>query len=120
MDDDPVNLRLIEHILQKLGYTPRVANHGEAALALCEAEWPECILLDVQMPGLDGLEVTRRLREIENREKRTPIHIVALTANVLNTERQACFASGMSGYLTKPLRREHLARTLAQASRPSA
>lgn len=120
VDDDPVNLRLIEHILQKLGYTPRVANHGEAALALCEAEWPECILLDVQMPGLDGLEVTRRLREIENREKRTPIHIVALTANVLNTERQACFASGMSGYLTKPLRREHLARTLAQASRPSA
>ena len=120
VDDDAVNLRLIEHILHKLGYSPRVAHHGEAALALCEAEWPECILLDVQMPGLDGLEVTRRLREIENREKRRPIHIVALTANVLNTERQACFASGMSAYLTKPLRREHLARVLAEASRTNA
>ncbi len=117
VDDDAVNLRLIERILQKLGYAPRVTHSGKQALALCEVDWPECILLDVQMPGLDGLEVARRLREIEAREKRPPIHIVALTANVLTADRQACFASGMSGYLTKPIRREHLAQTLAQASR---
>ena len=117
VDDDAVNLKLVTHVLEKLGYHPRTAMSGEDALALCRAEWPECILLDMQMPGLDGLEVTRRLREIELLENRPPIFIAALTANVLAEERHACFAAGMSDYLTKPLRNDMLARVLVQASR---
>ncbi|MEI6339893.1 MAG: PAS domain-containing protein, partial [Verrucomicrobiota bacterium] len=108
VDDDAVNLKLITRVLNKLGYRPRVAVSGEEALTLCAEEWPECILLDVQMPGLDGLETTRRLREIEKRENRPPIFIIALTANVLAEEREACLASGMSEFLTKPMRREQL------------
>jgi len=116
VDDDAVNLKLITRVLNKLGYRPRVAVSGEEALTLCAEEWPECILLDVQMPGLDGLETTRRLLEIEKRENRPPIFIIALTANVLAEERQACLASGMSEFLTKPMRREQLTLALAQAA----
>ena len=116
VDDDAVNLKLIAHVLEKLGYHPRVAASGEETLTLCEEEWPDCILLDVQMPGLDGLQTTRRLREIERQENRPPVFIIALTANVLTQERQACFTAGMSEYLTKPLRREQLALVLAQAA----
>ena len=119
VDDDAVNLKLISHVLEKLGYEPRTANDGGEALAQCEKEWPECVLLDVQMPEMDGLEVTRRLREIEAREKRPPLFIVALTANVLAAERQASFEAGMSDYLTKPLRKGMLAQVLMRASRAS-
>lgn len=116
VDDDAVNLKLIEHVLEKLGYAPRVARGGEEAILLCEEEWPECVLLDVQMPDMDGLAVTRRLRELEVNGARPAVFITALTANVLPGERHTCLDAGMNGYLTKPLRRDQLARTLVEAS----
>ncbi len=116
VDDDAVNLKLIEHVLEKLGYAPRVASGGEETILRCEEEWPDCILLDVQMPDIDGLEVMRQLRVIEKRDARPGVFITALTANVLPGERQACLAAGMNAYLTKPLRRDQLAGALIQAS----
>ena len=75
------------------------------------------MLLDVQMPDIDGLEVTRRLRQIEKRDHKFPIGITALTANVLPSERSACLEAGMNDYLTKPLRRDQLAEVLIRTSR---
>jgi len=78
------------------------------------------VLMDVHMPGMDGLESTRRIRaaETETGARRTPI--IALTANAFSEDREACLAAGMDGFLTKPLNIERLAAALAFAENPAA
>ncbi|MFL6796449.1 MAG: ATP-binding protein [Xanthobacteraceae bacterium] len=119
IEDNEINALLAQALLARLGHRPVVAANGEAgAAAWREAQAAgapfDLVLMDLHMPHSDGLSVTRRIRalEIEHTFKRTPV--VALTANAFPEDRDACFAAGMDGFLTKPLDRERLAVVLAE------
>jgi signal transduction histidine kinase/CheY-like chemotaxis protein len=119
-EDNEINALLVRALLQKLGHRATMAGSGKAAidcwLAARAAGMPfDRILMDLHMPGMDGLEATRRIRtfEAEDETARTPI--VALTANATAEDREASLAAGMDGFLVKPLDREKLAAALATA-----
>jgi signal transduction histidine kinase/CheY-like chemotaxis protein len=118
-EDNEINALLIEALLRRLGHRPTLATDGDAALAAWQdaaaAGAPfDLVLMDLQMPGRDGIAATRaiRAREAEQSERRTPI--VALTADASVEDRDACRAAGFDGFLTKPVDRERLAAALAQ------
>jgi CheY-like chemotaxis protein len=100
-EDNVVNRKVILALLRRLGYAADIASNGEEALVAARRSSYDVILMDVQMPVLDGLEATRRLRE-EHSAATCP-RIVALTAGVLPEERQHCFDAGMDEFLTKPV-----------------
>jgi CheY-like chemotaxis protein len=111
-EDNDVNLLLIHRLLEKGGHTVESVQNGLAALDRAARAAYDVILMDVQMPLMDGLTATRRIRESEN-GRRTPI--VALTAHALETERERCLASGMDAVLTKPFDApslEHILRSV--------
>ncbi|MGA8079038.1 MAG: ATP-binding protein [Xanthobacteraceae bacterium] len=119
-EDNEINALLVRALLQKLGHRPTMAGTGNAAidcwLAARAAGAPfDRILMDLHMPGMDGLEATRRIRllEAEDDIPRTPI--VALTANASAEDRDASLAAGMDGFLIKPLDRDRLAAALTPA-----
>ncbi|TCD01403.1 hybrid sensor histidine kinase/response regulator [Pedobacter psychroterrae] len=107
-EDNIMNQKLIFKVLQKLGYTPDLAEDGLKALDMMERKSYNLILMDIQMPNLDGLETTRRIRE---RYGERPL-ILAMTANVLTEDRQDCLRVGMNGFLSKPINIEVLINTL--------
>lgn len=124
-EDNEINALLTRSLLVRLGHRPVVASNGamavESWIAAESAGTPyDLILMDVQMPELDGIEATRRIRarETERRSRRTPI--LALTANTLTEDRQACAEAGMDGHLIKPLDRDRLAQMLAGIAAPVA
>jgi PAS domain S-box-containing protein len=117
-EDNEINALLIRSLLGRLGHRAVITTNGEEALeswqAAKSAGTPyDAVFMDIQMPRLDGIETTRRLRSLEASEsgRRTPI--LALTANTLVEDRYACFEAGMDGFLIKPLDREKLAEALA-------
>jgi PAS domain S-box-containing protein len=121
-EDNDINALLTRALLIKLGHHPTVAANGAAAVdcwvAARAGHAPfDRILMDLHMPGMDGLEAARRIRanEAEIGAPRTPI--LALTANASAEDREACLAAGMDGFLVKPLDRERLAAALANAGK---
>jgi PAS domain S-box-containing protein len=117
-EDNEINALLMRSLLTRLGHHAVIATNGEAALeswfAAKSAGTPyDLVLMDIQMPELDGIETAKRIRLSEAGEpgRRTPI--LALTANTLVEDRYACFEAGMDGFLIKPLDREKLAEALA-------
>jgi signal transduction histidine kinase/CheY-like chemotaxis protein len=114
-EDNAFNVKLAVRLLQRMGYTTDLAENGVAAVAAVEHGAYDVILMDVQMPEMDGLEATRRIRE---RWPDRPIHIVAMTANAMEGDREACLAAGMNDYLSKPIRPEELAAALVAAPSP--
>ncbi|MDH1731192.1 response regulator [Pseudomonas chengduensis] len=106
VEDNPVNQMVAKGMLAKLGYQVLVAAHGAEALEVLEQEPIDLILMDCNMPVMDGYEASRRIRS-NGRWPELPI--VALTANALSDERERCRAAGMNDYLAKPFRREELA-----------
>lgn len=120
-EDNEINALLIRSLLIRLGHRPVLVTDGEDALeswlAADIAGTPyDAVLMDVQMPKLDGIEATRRIRarEAESGARRTTI--LALTANTLADDRAACFEAGMDGFLVKPLDRDKLEEALARAA----
>ncbi len=109
-EDNVVNQKVATLILQRLGQDPVVVSNGEEALAAVLAHQFDLVLMDVQMPVLDGLETTRRIRAQVPLDRQP--RIVAMTANALVEDREACFAAGMDDYLAKPVRTEELASAL--------
>jgi CheY-like chemotaxis protein len=101
-------------LLDKLGYRADVASNGLEALEALERQPYDVVLMDVQMPEMDGLDASRRIRERWPAEARP--RIIAMTANAMIEDREACFAAGMDDYLAKPVRPEELAEALE--SRP--
>jgi CheY-like chemotaxis protein len=97
-------------LLEKLACTVVIAGDGEQALALCRQQSFDLILMDMQMPVMDGLEATRRLRQLGPAIRQVPI--LALTANALEEDRQRCAAAGMDGYLAKPVEMTELSAAL--------
>jgi PAS domain S-box-containing protein len=117
-EDNEINALLMRSLLTRSGHQAVIATNGQAALeswlAAKSASTPyDLVLMDIQMPDLDGIEATKRIRanEAAGAGRRTPI--LALTANTLVEDRYACFEAGMDGFLVKPLDREKLAEALA-------
>ncbi|HVI68524.1 MAG TPA: ATP-binding protein [Bradyrhizobium sp.] len=117
-EDNEINALLIRSLLNRLGHQAVIATNGEAALeswlAARSAGAPyDLVLMDIQMPELDGIETAKRIRASEGSEPGPRTPILALTANTLIEDRYACFEAGMDGFLIKPLDRDNLAEALA-------
>ncbi len=106
-EDNIVNQRLVVRLLEKRGYTITVVGDGGAALAALEKEHFDMVLMDVQMPGMDGLEATTAIRTRE-RITGTHIPIIAMTAHALKIDEDRCLAAGMDAYLSKPIQLNQL------------
>ena len=117
VDDVPFNQEIVRDMLEDAGLSVRIAGNGVDTLAAVAARRPDCILMDCQMPIMDGYEATRRLR-LDERHRDLPI--IALTANALASEREKCRAAGMDGYIVKPVRSADLLAALARHARPRA
>jgi CheY-like chemotaxis protein len=111
-EDNLINQKLILRILKKLGYDAEMANHGKEALDRLSEKDYDVILMDMQMPELDGLETTRHIR-LNN--KHQPV-IIALTANALYEDKDRCYEAGMDDYLSKPINMEELLSALKKAA----
>ena len=110
VDDNPVNRLVTERQLIMLGMaSPVLADGGAQALALLESMRFDVILMDMQMPGMDGLEATRRLRQLGL--PRQP-HVIGVTANAFAEDREACISAGMNDFLSKPISLRHLGGAL--------
>ena len=101
-EDNPVNQRLAVRLLEKRGHDVVVANNGREALTMLERDSFDAIIMDVQMPDMDGLEATARIREME---RRAGVHtpILAMTAHAMKGDRERCLSAGMDGYVNKPI-----------------
>ncbi len=111
-EDNLINQKLITILLKKLGYLATVAYNGREVLEFLEKQHFDTILMDVQMPDIDGLEATKLIR---NGEGPQPI-IIALTANAMQEDKEECLQAGMNDYLSKPVKPEMLMKALEKAS----
>jgi signal transduction histidine kinase/DNA-binding NarL/FixJ family response regulator/HPt (histidine-containing phosphotransfer) domain-containing protein len=112
VEDNPINQKVARHILQRLGCEVVIAENGFEALTLLPGLNVRLILMDLQMPVMDGLTATLRIRELEaSGAGRVPV--IALTANAMTGEYEKCMAAGMDGFLTKPLNVDRLREVLA-------
>ncbi len=102
VEDNPTNVLVIQNLLDMLGCQFDVATSGQAALRRLEQPDYDIVLMDVQMPEMDGYQVTRRLRELEQQEGRRRLHVIGLTAHSLREDREKGLAAGMDDYLPKP------------------
>jgi CheY-like chemotaxis protein len=118
VDDNLTNLKLVEYLLQARGYEVISAFDAESALSAVRAQRPSLVLLDLQLPGMDGLELTRQLKADPETEH---IPIVAVTASAMNGDEERALSAGCSGYVAKPIDTRALAplveRLLQQADR---
>jgi len=117
-EDNEINALLMRSLLGRLGHRAVITTNGEEALESWQAARSagapyDLVLMDIQMPQLDGIETTRRIRGLEAGQPGRQTPILALTANTLVEDRYACFEAGMDGFLIKPLDREKLADALA-------
>ena len=112
-EDIPANQKVVNAILSRRGHEPTVAHNGREAIDLFERERFDVILMDVQMPILNGIQATKAIRDLEKVSgKRIPV--VAMTAHSMPEDRDACLAAGMDGYLSKPLDADLLLKTIEQ------
>jgi CheY-like chemotaxis protein/HPt (histidine-containing phosphotransfer) domain-containing protein len=112
-EDNAMNQKVALRLLERLGYSADVASNGLEALEALERQPYDVVLMDVQMPELDGLDASRRICERWPPESRP--RIVAMTANALPEDREACFSAGMNDYVAKPIRGDELAAALKRA-----
>jgi CheY-like chemotaxis protein len=113
-EDNQVNQKLAIRILEQMGYRADVASNGLEAVESIERQIYDVILMDVQMPEMDGLDATRSIRKLT---EATQPHIIAMTANALEGDREMCINAGMDDYVTKPIRVNELVDALLKAQR---
>jgi two-component system, sensor histidine kinase and response regulator len=110
-EDHPFNRQVAVEFLEQAGATVNCVNSGKEVLDLLRRERFDCVLMDVQMPGMDGLETTRMIRT-DTTLRGLPV--IAMTAGASNDERQCCFAAGMDDFVGKPFRPDSLYATVAK------
>jgi signal transduction histidine kinase/ActR/RegA family two-component response regulator len=113
-EDHPVNQRLAAAMLRKMGHVPTIAEHGLAALACLDSGTFDLVLMDVQMPEMDGLATTEAIR-VREQHLGGHIPIVAMTANAMSGDRERCLDAGMDGYVSKPVTKKELEAAIARA-----
>ena len=113
-EDNVVNQKLAMRLLQQMGYRADLASNGAEAVECVERQTYDVILMDVQMPEMDGLEASRRITGKWPADKRP--RIIAMTANAMQGDREACLAAGMDDYVTKPIRVGALVEALQGAT----
>jgi two-component system sensor histidine kinase/response regulator len=112
VDDNPVNQRVALRMLEKRGHVVDVADNGVEAVAAVARSTYDAILMDCQMPEMDGFEATRAIRRREGTERHTPI--IAMTAGAMTGDKEKCLASGMDAYLSKPIKADTLAAMIGR------
>jgi PAS domain S-box-containing protein len=113
-EDNPVNRKVVLYMLQRLGLQADIAANGREALEALDARRYDLVLLDCQMPEVDGFDTAREIRRREERTGAPRTAIVAMTANAMRGDRERCLAAGMDDYLMKPLKPEDLEATLGR------
>jgi GAF domain-containing protein/CheY-like chemotaxis protein len=113
-EDNAVNQKLALRLLEQMGYRADIASNGIEAVESIERQTYDVILMDVQMPELDGLDATREIRRLVNVPQP---HIIAMTANAMEGDREACLAAGMDDYISKPIRVDELIGALERSTR---
>jgi len=111
VEDNIINQKVLQATLLKLGFNSKVVSDGQQAVELYQKEPWDLILMDCQMPVMDGYEATRTIREIERSpvsQQIDRVYIIAVTANVLEEDVKKCFSAGMDDYLSKPIRKNRL------------
>ncbi len=111
VDDNSTNLKLARDVLEWSGYQVTGAGDAEQALRLIDQAQPDLILMDIGLPGMDGLELTRKLKEYEGTRS---IRVVALTAFAMKGDRQKVIEAGCDGYISKPIDTRMLAAQVAE------
>lgn len=107
-EDNEINQKVIRIILEKYGYDFKFARNGEEALELYYLDDYHLVLMDCQMPKIDGLQACRKIREFESLRQKTRCPIVAMTANAMKGDREKCMEAGMDDFLSKPFRSQDL------------
>lgn len=110
VEDNPQNMRLVKKILMSAGYAVLEATDGLSSVALAAREHPDLILMDINLPDINGLEATARLKASP---QLADIPVIALTANAMHGDREHCIAAGCDGYLAKPVMKNELLNTVA-------
>jgi len=113
-EDNLINQKVATRILSQMGYRPDVVQDGLEVLQALERARYDVVLMDIQMPNMDGLEATRQIHKLYEGPKRP--WIIAMTANAMDSDRENCFKAGMDGYLSKPVRIEALESELVRSS----
>jgi len=111
VEDNPVNQHLALRVVEKQGYSPRAVGNGREALALLAKEHFDLVLMDIQMPEMDGIEATIAIRR-EERETSRHVPIIAMTAHAMQGDRNRCLEAGMDDYISKPINVHDLAAAL--------
>lgn len=114
VEDNPVNAMVAEAEIVRMGLTVSTVSSGPAALTWLQNHHADVVLMDCEMPEMDGMEATRHIRAMEHAQARSPVRIVALTANGRDMYDKHCQAAGMNDYLSKPFRAEDMARVLSR------
>jgi two-component system sensor histidine kinase BarA len=112
VDDNPANLLLVQTLLEDMGAKVLAVESGSAAIKAVQTEAFDLVLMDVQMPGMDGRQSTEAIRQWESERHCTPLPVVALTAHAMANEKRALLQSGMDDYLTKPISERQLAQVV--------
>ena len=110
-EDNPINQKLIERVLVKLGFNADLTENGYEALQKVTQKHYDIVLMDIQMPEMDGLEATKNIRNLNIQQP----YIIAMTANALSEDRDICVNHGMDNYISKPMNLEILVAMLKEA-----
>ena len=111
-EDNAVNQKLIAGLLRRLGYQPQIVGHGLACIEALNRDRYDLVLMDCQMPEMDGYEATGRIRRGEAGEHHRGLRIIALTAAAMAGDRERCLEAGMDDYLTKPIQAPEIIRII--------
>ena len=111
-EDNLLNCHVIAAFLDRLGHTSKIANNGKIALEVLSKEDFDAVLMDIEMPEMDGIEATEAIRNNQENVRNPKIPIIALTAHALKDYEEKCYKAGMNSYLTKPIDIEKLTEVL--------
>ncbi|MEM7514310.1 MAG: ATP-binding protein, partial [Bacteroidota bacterium] len=115
VEDNLINQKVILKMLQKMGHAVSVANNGQEGYQAYQKEEIDLILMDIQMPVMDGIEATKSIRAWEKDQSFDPVYIIAVTANVTRQDRENAFGAGMNDFTTKPITKERLIEAISKA-----